>query len=489
MLNSRLNTRERCAPCAKMKNGPRVRPHRALRGGASQKADVRRVERRPAYFESEGSSEARSDESSSYVSSDDYASDESSESSDGHLNDVADVRKASLWMGESQVDQLSKLHTTRTLQTMEGTATRRGVREYAHVAQLHLQVETPLGIERTVLTLLDSGGFNNVYTFPADDRRRRVLRISQRALDREQRLEFQREVGVMHRLARLRIVPEVFAVYAFACGRVGVEMERYDVALDNVEQCPTLTRRVYVENDGESAVIDLYVRASQHIWCVDTRPANVVVRFGREGGSGGAQLEMRLIDIDTRYFCREPPPPRVADHHDPSAGGLTGLEWLRSALRRSCTFTFSSYLGFDPYTKDDPAAVAVTNILIHCIDAVRSAMYYRGSPYVRTVEVLLAHWACCMALSRRCTVMMRHLSDASTFPVSSAHRMLARYSADNFRSDSTLRRYIARIVQSGPIPFNECIVRAPWWRIHDGGRCEDCGSTMRHGDMSVEITR
>jgi len=442
--------------------------------------DVRRVERRPACFESDDSSEALSGDSSSDVSSDDYSSDASS---DGHLDDVAEVQKASLWMGESQVDQRSKLHTTRTLQTMEGTATRRGVREYAHVAQLHLQVETPLGIERTVLTLLDSGGFNNVYTFPADDRRRRVLRISQRALDREQRLEFQREVGVMYRLARLRIVPEVFAVYAFACGRVGVEMERYDVALDNVEQCPTLTRRVFVENDGESAVIDLYVRASQHVWCVDTRPANVVVRFGREGGSGGAQLEMRLIDIDTRYFCREPPPPHVAYHHDPSAGGLTGLnglngltglEWLRSALRRSCTFTFSSYLGFDPHTKDDPAAVAVTNVLIHCIDAVRSAIYYRGSPYVRTVEVLLAHWACCMALSRRCTVMMQHLSDASTFPVSSAHRMLARYSADHFRSDSTLRRYIARIVQSGPIQFNGCIFRAQWWRIHDGERCEDC---------------
>ena len=373
-----------------------------------------------------------------------------------------EVQNATLWLGEIRVDERNKdirFHTKRTLDELGRSVSHPS--EYTHTAQLTLKVDTPHGHEATVLTLLDSGAFNNVYTFPPGHPRDAVMRISQHALDYDHRCAFDQEVRVLRKLAGLRIAPTIFAVHEFTCGRVGVEMERYDAALDKVEMCPSLARQVFVDHDGESDVIDLYVRASQHIWCIDTRPANVVVKVRRQHRR--VQVEMRLIDIDTRYFCTENPFPVVVPTEH-------GQDWLRAALMRTCTYGFLSPL-VGPYTKDDPAAIAVTNVLIHCTDAVRNTRYNHGSPYVKTVTTLLQHLSCCMALSRRCTGMMKKRNKDASFTLSTAKAQLEHYSDGRY---AQLQGYLQHIVRSGPFRVERCLVRTNWWRVDDDPSCVGC---------------
>ena len=75
-------------------------------------------------------------------------------------------------------------------------------------------------------------------------------------------------------------------------------MERLSYTLNDVIECPTLLRKVFVDEDGEAALVDLYMRASALIRCVDPKSANVVVRLD--------PLRLALIDVDP-LFCSEQP--------------------------------------------------------------------------------------------------------------------------------------------------------------------------------------
>jgi hypothetical protein len=76
-------------------------------------------------------------------------------------------------------------------------------------------------------------------------------------------------------------------------------MERFERTLSEIPKCPSLMRKVFVDADGETALVDLYVRSSELIRCTDTKPGNVVVSFGANG-----HLRLAMIDV-APDFCAE----------------------------------------------------------------------------------------------------------------------------------------------------------------------------------------
>ncbi len=166
-------------------------------------------------------------------------------------------------------------------------------------------VTTRAELERTLeLRALSSGGFNTVYSLPALPSC--VLRVSTEALAPGEQRAYYAEVATQRRLASIGLSPRVYAVvhdveecsfreapYAFRA-RIGVVMERYDATLEDVLRSERLTRRVFVEHDGERALVELMLRASRVVSCVDTKAANVVVRL--------APVEFAVIDVDP-FFC------------------------------------------------------------------------------------------------------------------------------------------------------------------------------------------
>ena len=148
------------------------------------------------------------------------------------------------------------------------------------------------GGERTLeIRRLSSGGFNTVYALPALPRY--VLRVSSTNLGADDRRAYHREIAVQRKLAELRLSPRVFAV-VHAGDRVGVFMERFDATLEDVLCNEEDTRRVFVEHDGEGALIELMMLVSRVSSCVDTKAANVVLRLD--------PVEFAVIDVDP-YFC------------------------------------------------------------------------------------------------------------------------------------------------------------------------------------------
>jgi hypothetical protein len=149
------------------------------------------------------------------------------------------------------------------------------------------------GGERTLeIRRLSSGGYNTVYALPALPRY--VLRVSSTPLGTEDRRAYHREIAVQRKLAKLRLSPRVFAV-VHAGERVGVFMERFDATLEDALRVRAYARRVFVEHDGEGALVELMMRVSRVASCVDTKAANVVLRL--------APVELAVIDVDP-YFCR-----------------------------------------------------------------------------------------------------------------------------------------------------------------------------------------
>jgi hypothetical protein len=163
---------------------------------------------------------------------------------------------------------------------------------------------------------LSEGGFNTVYTLRDTPY---VLRVSTKALDREAQREYFREIAVQKKLARLGLSPRVVAVAHFvdACSfssrpyarrvRLGVVMERYDATLEGVIASEEMYARVFGEHDGEAALVELMLRVSRVVSCVDTKAANIVVRLD--------PVEFAMIDVDP-YFCgarRGRLPPRERD--------------------------------------------------------------------------------------------------------------------------------------------------------------------------------
>ena len=181
------------------------------------------------------------------------------------------------------------------------------------------------------LTRISSGGYNTVYAARGTGL---VVRVSKGALTPEEQAMYYRELGVQRALAAEALSPEVFAVLHFAapgaaCSfaedayetdeQIGVCMVRFDCTLGDVLVSAEKTARVFVEFDGENALVQLLGRAASIATCVDTKAANVVVQLR-------PRVAFALIDVDV-HFCG------VKSRAAPKAGLDVG--WLRAELERA----------------------------------------------------------------------------------------------------------------------------------------------------------
>ena len=218
--------------------------------------------------------------------------------------------------------------------------------------------------------------------------------------------EYWREVAQTRKVSDVGVAPATFARLVLSVGggksgtvRLGVVLERFEHSLADVQDCPSLVRRMFVESDGESALVDLYARAATHVRCIDTKPANVVVRLPRpmrelrRGPREGAEEHrarmerlrprLALIDVDPS-FCGDPK--RLAGRAGRVAGE-SAVEDLDDAL---------AAFGSDPSSRS-PLLAAAMSLVVHCAVSALACPY--GLPYVRVARVLLARWDAVAALA------------------------------------------------------------------------------------------
>ena len=183
------------------------------------------------------------------------------------------------------------------------------------------------------------------------------------------RADFEREVRFAIAIADRGIGPAIYATLDVGARR-GLAMERFPYTLDDVAKCPRLMRRAFVESDGETALVDLYVRSSALIRCVDTRSANVVVRFD--------PLRLALIDVDPK-FCLEQGAYGIPA---PTSNGPFGVGDLEKALGEHASGVYG-------HAQWNTAAMS---LLVHCIDAANQKKTGRfGVGYPLVAECLLKH--------------------------------------------------------------------------------------------------
>ena len=237
------------------------------------------------------------------------------------------------------------------------------------------------------LALLFEGGYNRVYTLsamtgagvlPVPDVLFRIAIVDAK-YTREQRYEeHYRELKSGVRLASQGICPKIFMNLIVDIGSeitYGTAIERYDCSLADVQMCPRLMREVFVERDGESLLVDLYTRAGATTRCIDTKPANVVVRLP-SANHGHHGLSFALIDVDP-VFCGEAVP----------APG-----------RSSIMLALSSFLhgeGASAPLSDSALAVATMSTLAHVTNAALDYTIYDrglGFPYIHITDLLLQKW-------------------------------------------------------------------------------------------------
>lgn len=181
------------------------------------------------------------------------------------------------------------------------------------------------------------------------------------------RAGFEREVRFAIAIADRGIGPAIYATLDVGALR-GLAIERFPYTLGDVAKCPRLMRQAFVESDGETALVDLYVRSSALIRCVDTRAANVVVRFD--------PLRLALIDVDPK-FCLEQ---GIYGTPAPTSTGPFGVGDLDKALGGPASGV---------YTQWNTAAMS---LLVHCIDAANPKETGRfGVGYPLVAACLLKH--------------------------------------------------------------------------------------------------
>ena len=222
-----------------------------------------------------------------------------------------------------------------------------------------LSVVSADGARATVgLVPLSSGGYNSVYV--ARDTKL-VVRVSTKPMTSDEQAMYYRELAVQRALAAESLSPEVFAVLHFVSAdecsfaeepyaretQIGVCMVKYDCTLADVLASAERTARVFVEYDGEEALVALFANAASVATCVDTKAANVVVRLE-------PTVAFALIDVDV-YFCgvRQRPVP-----------SKPGVEWLRAELKRAESA---------PPSKPPLGALVAMSLLILCLDSARVA--------------------------------------------------------------------------------------------------------------------
>jgi hypothetical protein len=219
---------------------------------------------------------------------------------------------------------------------------------------------------------LSSGGYNTVY---AVRDARLVVRVSTKPMSPDEQRDYYRELEVQRALSAESLSPEVFAVLHFTpeCSfaevpyardaQIGVCMVRFDCTLADVLESAERTARVFVEHDGEEALVALFAKAAGVATCVDTKAANVVVRLE-------PTVAFALIDVDT-HFCGVK---QRAVPKDPD------LAWLEAELKRAAKA---------PRGKPPVGALVALSLLILCLDAAPIATMGQ----LRRIALALLHHA------------------------------------------------------------------------------------------------
>ena len=234
-----------------------------------------------------------------------------------------------------------------------------------------------------------------------------VVRVQKRKLKRgeyESIDQYWREVRNSGKLSEAGLAPRTYARILMQSPQ-GVQpcvvLERFECSLHEIQLCPSLMRRMFVESDGEAALVDLYARSSGLMRCIDTKPANVVVRLPTSLGALERTLagvagkaarrakhrrllpRLALIDVDPR-FCGDPS--ALVGRRARVAGASTVAD-LDAALA-------AFGLGDDSPSVygSSPLLAAAMSLLIHCTVALNSSDLLFGFPYVAIARVLLARW-------------------------------------------------------------------------------------------------
>jgi hypothetical protein len=234
------------------------------------------------------------------------------------------------------------------------------------------------------LAIMSSGGANYALSTEAHDIMIRLARDPARPYESDLR-DHEDEVKVTRELADRGICPEIFLdirIRETGGDKVypATAIERMHYSLSAVQKCPVLMRKMFVEADGESALVDLYTRASHIVRCTDTKPANVVVNLYDDG----TPPRIALIDVDTEHCWRLESP---QDHTPKDERGAAPIEAL------------SSYLSGVDLTDDTipltPMLTSVLSLLVHVTVAAGDYVADReefGFPYPRITRVLIDHW-------------------------------------------------------------------------------------------------
>ena len=195
-----------------------------------------------------------------------------------------------------------------------------------------------------------------------------VIRLTKPGNPRPSREAFEREVMFMRELGAIGVGPEVYATLEVELeGKLllGFAMERFERTLSEIPKCPSLMRKVFVEADGETALVDLYVRSSELIRCADTKPGNVVVRFGANG-----YLRLAMIDV-APDFCAE----HELTDATPIDEKVFGVDDLKAGLE----------------SKSPRYIAAGISLLVHCTEASHPMNTPYSFGYARIAACLLGH--------------------------------------------------------------------------------------------------
>jgi hypothetical protein len=259
-----------------------------------------------------------------------------------------------------------------------------------------LAVRAPRGVTRTPLSYVHNGSSNA--TFAVHGKDHLLLRVSREELVRgtPRFVDFdaaaQRESHNMEILAWHGIGPGIYH-HGYARSRKGTSradkkdktvryislVERFDSSLEVPVSAAGIRdwSHMFLVHDVELALMDLYVRSSALMRCIDTKGGNVVVK--RDVGG----VTLRLIDVDAAY-CG------VISNPQHKVLGCVHAADFYAALRAPRHYY------------ESPLLAASVSLLIHCVQA---AAEYNGTPhprpgfpYVRTARMLLDNQAALVQL-------------------------------------------------------------------------------------------
>jgi hypothetical protein len=137
---------------------------------------------------------------------------------------------------------------------------------------------------------------------------------------------------------------------------------------------------VFVEGNGESLLIDLYARVSATTMCIDTRPANVVVRLPKGSTEQRSELSLALIDVDPVFcFAYNHPVPYFPRER------ISALHELDLVLYNLGQKNLS----------ESALLVAAMSLIIHVTASALDYIFFErgfGFPYIEITLVLMRNW-------------------------------------------------------------------------------------------------